>query len=88
MLSKTERNGTNEWGGGSIAQKLNVCVGAQPSSPARDSFLKPAPAEFLTITAHSRNVCVSLRIHSNIVYHFCTINMRDIKIKSEDYTEV
>ncbi len=42
-------------GGDGVARKKNfACVLMQ------DSFLKHTPAEFLTITAHSRNACVPL----------------------------
>uniref|UniRef100_A0A672QN44 Dedicator of cytokinesis protein 11-like n=1 Tax=Sinocyclocheilus grahami TaxID=75366 RepID=A0A672QN44_SINGR len=42
----------------SMVKELSDIIHEQ--SPVRDCFLKPAPAEFLTITARSRNVCVQL----------------------------
>ncbi len=43
MLSKTEGNGTNDWGGDGLAQKKKnlVCVDTQPRALRGSVFLSP-----------------------------------------------
>ncbi len=75
VLSKTERNGTNDWGWrwGNAKKKLGVCVDAQPSSRrVSDHYLPlpqhvcPAPANILILyIIFALSICGVLKSHLN-----------------------